>query len=338
MSTLKKYHSTDPFVLESGESIDDFTLAYHTFGTLNAERDNVIWAFHAFTANSNVLDWWNGLFGQDCLFNPEEHFIVCANIIGSPYGTSAPVDTTFPKFTVRDIVKANILLAKELDIHDIAVVIGGSFGGNQALEFAQSFTGRINQMVLVASCAKESAWSIAVHETQRMTLKADKTFGSLAGGIDGLKAARAIGMLTYRTADGFIDNQTDDQSKTEGFKASSYIQYQGQKFAKRFTALSYYYLLDCMDTHDIGRGRGGLQKALKAIEIPTLVVSIASDVLIPPRLQQELAAHLPNATYQEIASDFGHDGFLIETTQLTQHIEKFLIENKQQKASNAEAY
>ena len=194
-----------PFELESGETLNGLKIAYHTYGTLNNKISNVVWAFHALTANSDVMAWWPGLFGPDDFFNCKDNFIICANVLGSPYGSSAPVDLSFPQFTVRDVVNAQLLLAEKLEITSIKVAIGGSFGASQALEFAYAFKGKVENLILIASAALESAWSISIHEAQRLALQADQTFGQPGGGKNGLKAARAIGMLTYRTADAFIE-------------------------------------------------------------------------------------------------------------------------------------
>lgn len=332
MSNLKTYKTAGPFAFESGATIDHLQIGYHTYGQLNDKKDNVVWVFHALTANSEVLEWWAGLFGKNCLFDPEKYFIICANVIGSPYGTTQPESLAFPQFSVRDIVNAHMTLATALDIQKINVAIGGSFGGNQALEFAYSYGGKIDKLILVASCAKESAWSIAVHETQRMAMKSDKTFGEPEGGSEGMAAARAIGMLTYRTSDAFIETQTDKEDKLDDFKASSYVQYQGEKFIKRFNAMSYYYLSKCLDTHNLGRDRGGTAAALSRINTPTLVISIPSDLLITPALQKEISDNLQNSTYKEMESEYGHDGFLVETEKLTVLIQEFLETHRVQRA------
>lgn len=324
MSVFQEHIVKEGFRLESGKEIESLKIVYSTFGELNEEKDNVVWVFHALTANSNVFGWWKGLFGQDCLFNAEDYFIVCANVIGSSYGSSHPEDLTFPQFTVRDVVKAHLVLAEQLEISKIHCAIGGSFGGNQALEFAYSFQGELEHLILIASCAKESAWGIAVHETQRLALKADPTFGKPNGGKEGLKAARGIGMLTYRTAEAFNETQTDLEEKTDGYRAASYIQYQGDKFTQRFDAVDYYYLTKCLDSHNIGRDRGRVEIALASLETKTLIIGISTDQLIPVDQQQFMAQHIKGAIYEEIHSDFGHDGFLIETQQLTTKIKTFI--------------
>ncbi|MFK5890634.1 MAG: homoserine O-acetyltransferase [Flavobacteriaceae bacterium] len=319
-----KYHNIKNFVLESGVVLPELKIAYQTFGKRNDDKSNTVWAFHALSANADVLEWWPGLFGKNDYFNPTAHFIVCANVIGSPYGSSTPTDLNFPLFTVRDVVKAHLFLADFLNISKINVAIGGSFGGNQALEFAYDFKGKIDNLILLVSTAQESAWGVAIHEAQRMALKADETFGKKDGGKKGVKVARAIAMLTYRTQKSYKITQTDSEAKTDDFKAASYIRYQGDKFEKRFNALSYYFLSKCLDTHNIGRNRGGVEKALSNINQKCLLIGIDSDMLIEPHQQKYMAQHLPNAIYKEIHSDFGHDGFLIETKAITKLISAFL--------------
>lgn len=319
-----KYLKLDSFELESGAQIQNFELAYQCFGTMNSSMDNIVWVFHALTANTDPFDWWPGLFGENDLFNPKEHFVICANTIGSPYGSTAPKDLSFPFFTVRDIVKAQLILANSLGISRIKLAIGGSFGGSQALEFAYSFEGSLEKLVLIACAARETSWAKAIHESQRMAMKADASFGKIGKGKEGIKAARAIGMLTYRTSSSFNEQQIDSIDKVEGYRASSYIQYQGEKFAKRFDSLAYYYLTQCMDSHSIGRNRGSETEALRSISSETMVIAIDTDVLLPKSLQMHIADHIPNAEYGEVSSKFGHDGFLIETKQLSQIITKFL--------------
>ncbi len=309
--------------LESQKKISDLKIAYQTFGQLNEDKSNVIWVFHAISGDTDVPTWWSGLFGQEKLFNPESHFIICANCIGSPYGSSRPLDFSFPQFTIRDLVKTYLHLAKSLGIDAIHTVIGGSFGGYQALEFSYSFPGSIHHMILLASSSRESAWGIAVHEAQRMALKADASFGEEGGGVEGLKAARALGLLTYRTSEILIKDQTDEEYTLDAYKASSYIKYKGDKFSKRFDSLCLYYLTKCIDSHNIGRKRGGEVKALQSISIPTLIIGFTTDLLVPIASQKFLASHLPKAYFSEINSKYGHDGFLMEHQKIQDSIEKF---------------
>jgi len=335
MSTHLYKHS-QPFELESGETLSQLEIGYHTYGKLNSNGDNVIWVCHALTANSDVLDWWKGLFGENDYFNPDEHFIVCANVLTSPYGTSNPLsinpDTgepyylNFPEVTIRDMVKAHQLLAKHLGIDKIEIAIGGSLGGQQALELAIIEPNLIKNLIIIATNARHSPWGIAFNESQRLALLADETFlpGRPDGGKKGLKAARSMALLSYRTYKTYnISQQEDDDAIKDNFRASSYQSYQGDKLVNRFNAYSYWYLSKVMDSHHVGRKRGGVENALKLVKSRTLVIGIRSDVLFPIEEQEYLHKHIAQAEFAELDSFYGHDGFLIETEALTKIITSF---------------
>jgi homoserine O-acetyltransferase len=330
------FKSAQPFEFESGQKIQELEIGYHTYGRLNADKDNVVWVCHALTANSDVLDWWQGLFGKDNFFNPDEHFIVCANILGSPYGTSNPLSNNpvtgqpyylaFPQYSVRDIVKAHQLLARHLQIDSVEILIGGSLGGQQALEWAITEPERIKNLILVATNARHSPWGIAFNESQRLALTADRTFYSNSpdGGKKGLKAARSIALLSYRGYKTYTVSQQDENDNiSDDHRASSYQNYQGEKLVSRFNAFSYWYLSKAMDSHNVGRYRKGVEKALSLIKAKTLVIGIKSDVLFPVEEQQYLFRHIPKSAFAEFDSFYGHDGFLIETEALTNIISSF---------------
>jgi len=330
------FKSTQPIEFESGQQIQQLEIGYHTYGKLNANRDNVVWVCHALTANSDVMDWWKGLFGKGEFFNPEEHFIVCANILGSPYGTSNPLSDNpvtgqpyylaFPQFTVRDIIKAHQQLAEHLKIDQIEILIGGSLGGQQAAEWAIIEPLRIKNLILIATNARHSPWGIAFNESQRLALAADRTFYSNTpdGGRKGLKAARSIALLSYRGYKTYTVSQQDDNDNiSDDHRASSYQNYQGEKLVNRFNAHSYWYLSKAMDSHNVGRNRNGVEKALSLIKARTLVIGIKSDVLFPVEEQQYLFRHIPKSAFAEFDSFYGHDGFLIETEALTNIITSF---------------
>lgn len=337
MYTPSFYKYNKAFKLESGKKLRNLEIAYQTYGKLNAAKDNVIWVCHALTANADVLDWWKGLFGQNSLFNPDEHFIVCANVLGSHYGTTNPLSInpvnslpyflSFPKITVRDMVAAHQLLAKHLGVDQIKVLIGGSLGGQQALEWSILTPSAIQNLILIATNAVHSPWGIAFNESQRLAIAADRTFyaNSKTGGLKGLKVARSIALLSYRTYQAYSTTQIESANdKTGDFRASSYQNYQGEKLCKRFNAYSYWYLTQAMDSHNVGRGRKNIEAALATVVANTLVIGIENDVLFPLSEQQYLADHIPGAKLVSLNSDYGHDGFLIETDRLTQHIGSFL--------------
>lgn len=326
------------FPLESGRSLPQLQIGYHTYGKLNEAHDNVIWICHALTANSDVADWWSGLTGTGKVWNPEKYFIVCANILGSCYGSSGPLSINpetempfyahFPMVTIRDMVQAHILLRKHLQIEKIALLAGGSMGGYQVLEWVLTEPERIGKVFLITTGASESAWGISIHTAQRLAIEADATWqnDSADAGKNGMKAARAIGMLTYRNYATFVDRQTDpDNSKIDHFKASSYILYQGEKLVKRFNAQSYWLLTKAMDSHNISRHRANKVKdVLKTIQQKALIIGITSDILCPVEEQRFLARNMPNAAYYEIDSLYGHDGFLIEFERIGKILQEWM--------------
>lgn len=321
---LQFFHDKNSFTLESGASLSELTIGYHTFGQLNEKKDNVIWVCHALTANSDVSDWWANMFGVGKIFDPKKYFIVCANILGSCYGstcarsispeTQEAYGTQFPLVTIRDIVRAHDLLRIHLGIENIELCIGGSCGGHQVMEFAYLHPDKIKKMALLVTSARETAWAIANHEAQRLAIQADSSWqeNQDKAGEKGLKAARGMALLGYRTFDSYVKTQTDDSESMDDLKAASYINYQGQKLQNRFYAQCYYYLTKTLDTHNMGRGRGGVASALAKLKMPAFILSINSDLLIPPAEQYQLAEHLPNADFISLESKFGHDGFLVE--------------------------
>ncbi len=330
-----------PFSLELGGELPNLEIAYCTFGKLNEQQNNVIWVCHALTANADVTDWWHGLFGESKTFDPKKYFIVCANNLGSSYGTTSPdfinpktqerYGLNFPKFTIRDTAVAHSKLIEKLGLNQIQLLIGGSCGGNIALEMAYLLGDKVANLALLCSSAKETAWGIGIHEAQRLALEADQSFYTNASevGQKGLKAARGMALLAYRTYTSIVQKQSElNDEVTENFRSASYISYQGEKLVKRFDAHCYYCLLQALDTHNIGRGRGGVEKALSEIKTKTLCIGIDSDLLIPPVEQKYMADHLANATYVEIESYYGHDGFLLEFEQIGLVIDAVLLSDR----------
>jgi homoserine O-acetyltransferase len=335
---MNYFNHPHKIALEGGDSLPSITIAYSTYGTMNADKSNVVWVCHALTANSEAAEWWVGLIGSGKVIDTEKHFIVCANILGSCYGstgplsinpiTEAPYYSSFPLVTIRDMVKAHILLREHLEIEKIFLLMGGSMGGYQAMEWCIMENNRIGQLFLLATSATESAWGIAIHTAQRLAIEADQSWQSASAeaGANGLKAARAIGMLTYRNYNIMVAQQTDPESeKVDHYKASSYIQYQGDKLVQRFNAMSYWLLSKSMDSHHIGRARGGnTGLILKEIIQKTLLIGINSDILCPIAEQQFLNRHLPNANLIVIDSNYGHDGFMVETIIISQHLANWM--------------
>ncbi|MCC8035491.1 MAG: homoserine O-acetyltransferase [Rikenellaceae bacterium] len=333
---VKYYKYDKPFRLENGEELPGLTIAYHTFGRFKG--DNAVWVCHALTANSDVADWWPGTVEGGRFLDPGRHFVVCANIIGSHYGSTGPLSIdpatggpyygSFPFITVRDMVAAHFLLADHLGIASARAVIGSSIGGFQAMEMALTRPDFARKLVLIATSAKSQPWTIAFNESQRMAIETDPTYGTPDGeaGKKGMRVSRSLGLLSYRGSVAYNATQQENDNffKVAGFRAGTYQQYQGDKLCRRFDAYSYYRLTQAFDSHNVGRFRGGIESALSQIGCPTLIIGISSDIIFPVTEQIYLYRHIPKAKLHILASDFGHDGFLVEADKLNDIIKPFL--------------
>ncbi len=322
----------ESFQLESGKTLPGFHLAYTTLGDLNDAKDNVVWVFHALTANSDASEWWSGLIGEEQLFNPAAHFIICVNMPGSCYGSISPLDKDefyhkFPLFTIKDMIAAYQKLKVFLGIDKIHIGIGGSMGGQQLLEWAVTEPDLFNHIIPIATNAQHSPWAIAFNAAQRISIETDKTWKEKNehAGINGMKAARSIALLSYRNYETYQAAQSEnDNTAMQDFKSESYQRYQGEKLAKRFNAFSYYFLSKSMDSHNIGRSRTSIAQALQTITAKTLVIGISSDLLFPIAEQEFISTHIPGAELNVIHSTYGHDGFLLEFAQMENIIINFL--------------
>ena len=332
------YHHSTPIELESGAVLQELDITYDTFGTLNEAKDNVIWVCHALTANSDVADWWPHTVEEGRFLDPTRYFIVCANFLGSHYGTTSPLSVNpdtgekyyydFPQITVRDMVKCHQLLAKHLDIERVKLLIGSSIGGFQCMEWAISEPKFMESVALIATTTCTEPWAAAFNESQRMAIRLDKTWGERRddAGIDGMAVARSIALISYRGGAAYNATQQDENPTEASFtrRAHSYQQYQGEKLRRRFNAMSYYRLSEAVDSHNIARGRGSIAEALSKIEARALVVAISSDILFPPEAHVPLREHIRDVEYHLIESEFGHDGFLVEHEKLNTIIQNFI--------------
>ena len=334
------YQYDKPFELECGEVLPSLTIAYDTFGEMNAERSNVIWVCHALTANSDVADWWPHTVESGCFLDPDKYFTVCANFLGSHYGTTGPLSINpatgepwygdFPCVTVRDMVRAHQLLAEHLGIERVKLLIGSSIGGFQCLEWSVMQPDFAERTAFIATTPRTKPWASAFNESQRMAIEGDPTFGerSAEAGLNGMATARSIALLSYRGGMAYDKTQEDENPDEVGFerRVLSYQRYQGEKLRRRFNAYSYYRLSQAVDSHNLGRGRGKVADVLKSIKAKSLVVAITSDILFPPSDHDILVENIPDVRYHLIDSDFGHDGFLVEHKQLNNIILDFLKE------------
>lgn len=336
MSRLFRY--AGPVTLESGAVLPEVEIAYDTFGELNARRDNVIWVCHALTANSDVADWWPHTVEEGKFLDPGKYFIVCANFLGSHYGTTSPLSINpatgkkwyydFPQITVRDMVRCHQILAKHLGIERVKLLIGSSIGGFQCMEWAIMEPHFMEHLALIATTPCSEPWAAAFNESQRMAIRLDKTWGEESddAGLDGMAVARSIALISYRGGAAYNATQQEAEPCDASFvrRAHSYQQYQGEKLRRRFNAMSYYRLSEAVDSHNIARGRGGIAEALSRIAARTLVVAISSDILFPPEAHIPLREHIADVEYHLIESEFGHDGFLVEHEKLNTIIQNFI--------------
>ncbi len=332
------YLHPGPFALEGGGVLAELRVAYRTWGTLDAEGANAVVICHALTGSADADRWWTRMFGPGRAFDPERDFVVCSNILGSCYGTTGPASLDpatgrpylgrFPAITVRDMVHVQHALVVALGVRRVRLVIGGSLGGMQVLEWGLLYPEMVDALAPIASTARHSAWAIGLSEAQRQTIFADPRWrdGQYAPEDPpsaGLAAARMQAMLTYRSAPSFEERFGRRPQAEDLFAVESYLRYQGQQLVDRFDAATYVALTRAMDSHDVTRGRGDLDQVLRGIRQPTLVVSIDSDVLYWPSEQREVARLVPGARFAVLDSPQGHDAFLIDVDRLSEIVAEF---------------
>ncbi|MBX2943728.1 MAG: homoserine O-acetyltransferase [Cyclobacteriaceae bacterium] len=339
------YQHNEHFNLESGSALPGFQLKYTTLGKLNSEQSNVVWVCHALTGDSSFNNWWGDLFTEEGPFSHREYFIVCANVLGGCYGSTGPLSVNpqtsepyyhdFPIITNHDIVKAFDFLRVHLGIKQVHTLIGASLGGQQVLTWAIYKPEIFEHIILIACNAKHSPWGIAINEAQRMAIAADSSWESKepSAGLDGLKAARAMSMPTFRSFEAFESQSDTENQKLERYNAASYQRYQGEKLANRFNAFSYWVLTKTMDNHNVGREFDNIREALNSIQSKALVIGIDSDLLFPVAEQEFIYENIQNAQFEIIQSKYGHDAFLIEINKLKSIIQffiksKFVLQNE----------
>ena len=336
------------FALEGGGRLDEVTVAYETWGTLNSARSNGVLVLHALTGDSHVVGpagpghplpgWWDGLIGPGAPIDTDRYYAVCPNVLGGCQGTTGPSSldaegrpfgARFPVITIRDQVAVEVALADLLGIQQWVCVVGGSMGGMRVLEWCIEVPDRVARAVVLAVGAAASADQIALSSLQIRAIRADPAFH---GGdyyetsgrpVDGLSIARGIGHYSYRTGDEFEERfghgaQGEEEPLKGGrYAIESYLQYQGEKLAKRFDPNSYITLSEAMNHHDVGRGRGGIADALRTVQADMTLAGISTDRLYPLAQQEEIARHLPGRpTVAVVESASGHDGFLLEIEQV----------------------
>jgi homoserine O-acetyltransferase/O-succinyltransferase len=342
----------NPFVTEAGETLTDVTVAYESWGTLSPARDNVILVFHALTGDAHAArhpeiagdrpGWWEPVIGPGRPLDTDRYFVICANTLGSCYGTTGPrsiapdgrrYNLRFPALTVRDLVNCQLRLLDHLGINRLVAAIGGSLGGMQVIELAATAPDRIRNAIVIAASARFHSQGIAFNEVQRRAIMLDPRWrnGEYEDDCppeDGIGVARMLGMITFQSDD-YMSSRFDrlDASRPSAwsefqgrFDVEGYLHHQGRKLASRFDANTYLYLSRAMDTQDIGRGRGTLEAAAARITARATVIGVSSDLLFPPAYVRQTADVISragaDAHYVELESPEGHDAFLKEFARL----------------------
>ncbi len=352
-----------PFALEFGSVLTDVTMAYETWGTLNATGTNAVLVCHALTGDAHAAShhhgaadtsgWWEPMIGPGRPLDTDRYFVVCVNVLGGCQGSTGPIyphpddgrpwGARFPVVSIRDIVRAQVAVADKLGVEAWMAVLGGSMGGMQALEWGVMFPDRVRSLGIIASSIEASPLQIAWSQVGRQAIVVDPNWNNGdyydapegQGPHAGLALARKIAQIHYRSDLSYEQRfGRSEVGRIDGFNSiwdrfqiESYLDYHGAKLVRRFDANSYLVLNRAMDLHDLGRGRGGAQAALGRIQVPTLIVSIDSDMIYVPRQQEQLrdmmVANGTDVDYEVLHSDHGHDGFLIEFGQLGSMIDRF---------------
>lgn len=358
-----------PFALDGGTTLRNVSIAYETWGTLNATQTNAVLLCHAWTGDSHAAGpaevghptpgWWEGVVGPGLAIDTDRWFVVCSNTIGGCQGSTGPVSphpddgkpyaSRFPVITVRDMVRAQVRLTDALGIRRWHAVIGGSMGGMQVLEWGITFPDRVRTLVPIATCAQATAQQIAWGAIGRRAISLDPKWNKGEyyeadegdGPWEGLAIARMVSQVTFRSDNVFTDrfgrDLADSNAANNGlglwdrFEVESYLDHHGDRLNRRFDANSYLLIGKAMDLHDVARGRGGLERAMKRVRANTLVIGISSDILYPTYQQRQIHSLIAGngvaCSYVEIDSPHGHDAFLINIDQVGLPIRNFLESN-----------
>ena len=344
--------------LESGRILGPITLAYETYGTLNADCSNAILVAHAWTGNAHLAGkhdesdpkpgWWDDIVGSGRLLDTDRYFVICSNVIGSCYGSTGPTsinpktgkryNLTFPVVTVRDMVRAQTLLIDHLGIDRLVTVLGGSMGGMQALEWATQFPDRIASAVVLATTPAPSAQAISLNAVARWAIFNDPTWKKgeyRKNPKDGLALARGIGHITFLSDESMTAKFGRRFSAKDGlfdffgqFEVERYLTYNGYSFVNRFDTNSFLYLAKALDLYDVAWGCESLEEAFQPVKAPIQFLAFTSDWLYPPAQTETMVTALKKigkqVEYHLIDSSYGHDAFLLEHETFAPQVSDFL--------------
>lgn len=355
----------EPLHLESGRILSNFKLAYETYGELNEEKSNVVVVCHALTGshhaagryeNDTKAGWWDNLIGDKKAVDTEKYFVICVNIISSPFGSTCPLDldergaeyrTRFPVIVISDVVKAQMKLFARLGITHAKAVIGGSLGGMQALCYAIEYPEFAENIFLLATTYATNPWAIAFNKISIEAIVSDPNFKNgnydkdeiAKNGLKGMEIGRMAGHISFLSPNSMQKKFGRNYVETDGlyelggrFQVDRYLEYNGANFAKRFDPLCYLYIAKMMNIFDCTRHYGSLKNALSEIKSKMYIISFEGDYLFPPHLMKEIYDCLVDlgkkslAHYAEIDSDYGHDAFLVEVEKFDFIIKRVLDE------------
>ncbi|WP_408010472.1 homoserine O-acetyltransferase [Pseudalkalibacillus sp. A8] len=334
------------FILESGEKLDEVELAYERCGPRNAPA---ILVCHALTGNqytvgtSDEPGWWHGLIKEGGYIDTRRYQVITFNVLGGCNGSTGPASVNpqrgepyhnnFPSLTVRDLVEAQFVALNILNINHLRAVIGGSLGGMQVLEWGVMYPEFIDSIFPIAVTPQFSDYAIAFNHISSLAIQQDPAWSEGKLPKQGLSLARMIGMITYRSDVLFEERFERNHIISEGlptYDIESYLSYQGQKLTERFDANSYLRLLEVMNSHDLGRDRGGIDHAIQQLQVPVFAISFTRDLLYPPEKLHEFVKTIQQfggtAEFYEVDSKFGHDGFLVEFEKWGYFVEEQLAE------------
>ncbi|MDN8627346.1 homoserine O-acetyltransferase MetX [Corynebacterium ureicelerivorans] len=339
---------------EAGAVIQDAHIAYRRWGAPRGDlhgKNNILIVEHALTGDSDASDWWCEAIGPGKALDTDEWCVICTNALGSCYGSTGPASehpdggvwgSRFPAITMRDMVHAERAFLEALGIGRVHAIIGGSMGGARTLEWTLLYPEAVDYALVLAVSARASAWQIGIQSAQITSITQDPDWrggdyhGTGVAPDAGLAAARRIAHLTYR-GELEIDERFGTSAQPgenplgpfredgQRFAVQSYLEHQGKKLTERFDAACYVTLTEALNRHDVGRGRGGLNKALASSTVPTMIVGVDTDILYPYHQQEHLSRNLGNLlAMSKLSSPVGHDAFLVEARQMDRILRNFI--------------
>lgn len=355
----KTEHFTNPLYLESGRILEPYDIVYETYGVLNEAKDNVIVVCHALTGShhaagayegDNKHGWWDGLIGQGKAVDTDRFFVICANVIGSCFGSTGPMSPhypynepyryKFPVVTILDMVKAQRILFDRLGIHEVHAIIGGSMGGMQALAFGVFFPNFAKKIIAMATTHATQSWAIAFNKVGQEAILRDPEFKNgyydpkaiQENGLSGMAIGRMAGHISFLSPQSMERKFGRQYKRTDGlfelfgkFQVESYLEYNGYNFTKWFDPLSYLYITKAINIYDLSRGFDSLEEALDKIVCELYLIGFENDLLFLPSEMEHIADTMrangkENVDYIEIESDYGHDAFLVEIDKIDRYV------------------